>query len=336
MGRPATSDGRYSSDEGQRSPCTGVGEARKQYIRWLLVTRDFSPHTIRAYDGDVAALEQHLGADAAVVEIDRDCLVAFVEEQQAEGLSPTSIRRRASGLRGFCRWLVARGLLSSDPWAGTAVAAGRSHRLPRVLPSHELDRLLLFLRKAAEVDDLGDTGPLLERPHESTTLLAVALMVATGVRVNEAVGIQCRDIDLPGRSIRLVGKGRRERQVFLTNDWISGFTGGLPGDALPRLASSTPASSSTYAWTPHNASDALTTRQGRPSRRLEHQGHAAHAAPHRSDPADRAGVDIRYIQRLLGHASLTTTEIYTHVSDHALRQVVSDADILGRWSSDDN
>lgn len=57
-----------------------------------------------------------------------------------------------------------------------------------------------------------------ERPHESTTLLAVALMVATGIRVNESVNIKCRDIDLPGRALRLMGKGRRERQVFLTND----------------------------------------------------------------------------------------------------------------------
>src|SRR5207302_4651373 len=62
------------------------------------------------------------------------------------------------------------------------------------------------------------------RPRESTTLLAVALMVATGVRVNEVVSIKCQDIDLPGRSLRIVGKGRRERQVFLTNDWIKGLT----------------------------------------------------------------------------------------------------------------
>lgn len=81
-------------------------QAREQYVRWLLVTRDLSPHTIRAYDGDIGAFERHLGVRASVNQIDRERLVGFIEEQRAEGLSSTSIRRRTSGLRGFCRWLL--------------------------------------------------------------------------------------------------------------------------------------------------------------------------------------------------------------------------------------
>ena len=76
-----------------------VRQARKQYVRWLRVTRDLSPHTIRAYDSDIAAFERHLGIRAFVNHIDRDRLVAFMEEQRAAGLSSTSIRRRASALR---------------------------------------------------------------------------------------------------------------------------------------------------------------------------------------------------------------------------------------------
>src|SRR3954470_19384950 len=129
-----------------------VRQAREQYVRWLRVTRDLSPHTIRAYDGDIAALERHLGPQTFVAHIDRDGLIEFIEEQQAAGLSSTSIRRRASGLRGFCRWLLSRRLLESDPWAGTSVAVGRSRKLPRLLPTHELDRLLLSLRLAAGLE----------------------------------------------------------------------------------------------------------------------------------------------------------------------------------------
>ncbi len=313
-----------------------VGQAREQYIRWLLVTRDLSPHTIRAYDSDISALERHLSIDATVAEIDRGCLMAFVEEQRAGGLSSTSIRRRASALRGFCKWLLSRGLLDSDPWVGASVAAGRPRKLPRALPSHELDRLFAFLRKATHVDDSSNPEQLHKRPHESTTLLAVALMVATGVRVHEAVEIRCRDIDLPGRSIRLVGKGRRERQVFLPNEWIARFTG-----AYLEMRSALGVQHTRLLF--NLRFDPLTTpaMRSRLAKAAQAAGLSTRVTPHmlRHTAATQlieAGVDIRYIQRLLGHASLSTTEIYTHVSDHALKQVVSDADVLGRMTYADN
>jgi len=308
-----------------------VCQAREQYVRWLLVTRDLSPHTIRAYDSDIAAFERHLSTGAFVSQIDRDRLVAFIEEQRAAGLSSTSIRRRASGLRGFCKWLLLCSLLGSDPWVGTTIAVGRSRKLPRILPTHELDRLLLSLRKTADIDDACDSDEVLRRPHESTTLLAVALMVATGLRVNEVVGIKCHDIDLPGRSLRILGKGRRERQVYLTNDWITGLTRTYLKTRAefdlehPHLL---------FNW--HH--DPLTppAMRSRLLKAARNAGLRARVTPHmlRHTAATQlieAGVDIRYIQRLLGHASLSTTEIYTHVSDCALRRVVSDADVLGSF-----
>jgi integrase/recombinase XerD len=305
-----------------------VCQAREQYLRWLLVTKDLSPHTIRAYDGDIAAFERHLGASAFVHRIDRDCLVAFMEEQRAAGLSSTSIRRRASGLRSFCGWLLSRRLLESDPWVGTTVATGRSRKLPRILPTQELDRLFRSIAKTAGVEDGRDLEEVLDRPHEATTLLAVALMVATGVRVHEVVGIKCQDIDLRGRSLRIVGKGRRERQVFLTNDWIEGLTrvylktrAALDLDHAHLLFNRR-----------HNPLTAPAMRS-RLAKAAKDAGLRTKVTPHmlRHTAATQlieAGVDIRYIQRLLGHASLTTTEIYTHVSDRALRRVVSDADVL--------
>ncbi len=304
-----------------------VCQAREQYVRWLLVTRDLSPHTIRAYDSDITAFERHLGTRALVDQIDRDRLIAFMEEQRATGLSSTSIRRRASGLRGFCTWLLSCRLLGSDPWVGTTVAAGRSRKLPRILPAHELHRLFLSLLNTAGVDS--DADGVLHRPHESTTLLAVALMVATGVRVNEVVSIKCQDIDLPGRSLRIVGKGRRERQVFLTNDWITGLTRAyLKTRAALGLVH------------PHllfnSHLDPLTppAMRSRLVKAAQGAGLDTRVTPHmlRHTAATQLierGVDIRYIQRLLGHASLTTTEIYTHVSDRALSRVVSNADVLG-------
>jgi integrase/recombinase XerD len=309
-----------------------VCQAREQYVRWLLVTRDLSPHTIRAYDADIEAFERHLGNRASVNRIDRDHLVAFMEEQRAAGLSSASMRRRASGLRGFCKWLLSCRHLKADPWVGTTFAVGRSRKLPRLLPAHQLDRLFLSLRRSAGVDEAHHSDEVFGRPHESTTLLAVALMVATGVRVNEVVSIKCPDIDLTGHSLRILGKGRRERQVFLTNDWIKELT---------RAYLNTRATLGVqHAHLLFNRRmDPLTAAamRSRLAKAAVAAGVGERVTPHmlRHTAATQlieAGVDIRYIQRLLGHASLSTTEIYTHVSDGALRRVVSEADVLGRFA----
>ena len=118
-----------------------LSHARTKYRRWLLATRDLSPHTVRAYDGDIAALASYLGARSRVAGINQDRIIAFLEHQRAAGLSGASLRRRASGLRGFCRWLHARGHLPDDPWTGTVAGAGRSRMLPRVVPARDLNRL---------------------------------------------------------------------------------------------------------------------------------------------------------------------------------------------------
>lgn len=310
-----------------------ITQARRRYIRWLLATRDLSQHTIRAYDADIASFARYLGADFEVEALDQDAVLSFIEQQKATRLSPASLKRRASALRGFCGWMLSEGLLVSDPWGGTDLALGRSRRLPRTLPAHELDRLMEFLALAAGVD--AGAAPrsqvVEESPHESTTLLAIALMVATGVRVNESVSIRCHDIDLPGRAVRLLGKGRRERQVFLTNDWIAGLT-----QAYIEARSSFDLGHSRLLFNLHYAPLTPPAMRSRLAKAARAAGLEKHVTPHmlRHTAATQlieAGVDIRYIQRLLGHASLSTTEIYTHVSDHALRRVVSDADVLGRF-----
>lgn len=311
-----------------------VHEAHKQYIRWLLATKNLSPHTIRAYDGDVGAFGRHVGRREVVSRIDQECLVAFIEALRDDGLAAASIRRRVSALRGFCRWLLACRMLRDDPTLGITLSAGQQRALPRVVPAHELDRLFSYLRMSAGVSETVQPQAVLARPHDCTTLLAVALMVATGVRVHEAVGIDCQDIDFHSRGVRIVGKGRRERQVFLTNDWIVDLTSAY---ICARRELGLTHTKLLFSL----AYDPLTTQAMRS--RLAKAAFAAgvqiRVTPHmlRHTAATQlieAGVDIRYIQRLLGHASLTTTEIYTHVFDDVLRRVVTDADVLDRYCSD--
>jgi site-specific recombinase XerD len=309
-----------------------VKEARRQYHRWLL-TRDLSPHTTRAYDGDVGCFERHVGPTTEVARIDRESFISFLELQRNAGLSPASLRRRASSLRSFSQWMLSEDHLAEDPWSGASIAFGRSRRLPRFLPAHDLERLLAFLKSMAGPGAWsGSSTSIRDRPHEGTTLLAIALMLATGVRVHEVVGIKCQDIDLASQTIRLLGKGRRERRVYLTNAWITQLTASYlqARDTLPP----------THPYLLFNLRYAPLTTSAMRSRLAKvatAAGLSNPVTPHmlRHTAATQlieAGVDIRYIQRLLGHASLSTTEIYTHVSDTALRRVVSDADVLGRFA----
>ncbi|HEU4739109.1 MAG TPA: tyrosine-type recombinase/integrase, partial [Solirubrobacterales bacterium] len=289
-------------------------QAREDYLRWLLATRDLSPHTVRAYQSDLARFEGFAGAGAKVEDLSRSTLIDFLESQRSAALSPASLRRRASALRGFSRWLHGQGLIRTDPWLGASFAAGRGRKLPRVLSAENLDRLVAFLERIAGLGPGGAHPDLLrERPHESTTLLAVALMVSTGVRVHEVVGFRCQDIDLSSRAIRLVGKGRRERQVFLTNDWITNLTG-----AYLQVRSDLDLSHSKLLFNLRYEPLTTAAMRSRLAKAAGAAGLAQPVTPHmlRHTAATQlieAGVDIRYIQRLLGHASLSTTEIYTHV-----------------------
>lgn len=306
-----------------------VSTARDEYRRWLSAARDLSPHTIRAYDADVAAVQRYVGPRATVRALTPDALVAFMHAQRAGGLSARSMRRRAAGIRGFCRWLVSRGFLEGDPWVGTTVSVGRSRTLPKVVPAHDLSRLFASLRREAGVDLLAGQ-PVLQNPHGSTTLLAVTLMLATGVRVNEVVGVECRNIDVQERTVRILGKGRRERQVFLTNNWITELV-----LAYLRTRDSLRVEHEQLLFSRRLGPLTAAAMRSRLHKAAERAGVDSRLTPHmlRHTAATQlieAGVDIRFIQRLLGHASLSTTEIYTHVSDRALLRVVTDADVLGK------
>ena len=188
-----------------------VCQAREQYVRWLLVARDLSPHTIRAYESDIAALERHLGSRGRVAQLDRHQLVAFIEEQRVAGLSASWIRRRTSGLRGFCKWLMTSGLLQSDPLADIAIRGLRSRRLPRLLRTHELDRLLRRFKRrppsmAQPTPTSCSTHPTTARPcSRSHSWWRQA-------RVNEVVSIRCLDQG-PNRGISHDPRPTRHRTL---------------------------------------------------------------------------------------------------------------------------
>jgi site-specific recombinase XerC len=102
-----------------------ISHARQQYVDWP-VSRELSPHTIRANSGDIVAFESHLGGEAHVGTIVSDRIAEFIAAPRERGLSPMSMRRRAAGVRGFCRWFVSRALLQTDPgFAGRPSRVGK-------------------------------------------------------------------------------------------------------------------------------------------------------------------------------------------------------------------
>ena len=307
-----------------------LGQAAHTYLDWLAATRTMSEHTLRAYKGDLVALTHHLGTAFPVEGVSADRLVEFLVVQRERGLAPSTIRRRASATRGFCRWLKRTGAVADDPWRDVDIHIRQPKRLPRPARDDSVRRLLAWLCRSAGVSRAAvPVGPF-ERPYEANTLVAVALMLSTGLRVGEVTTLRCDHIDLNGKSVRVTGKGARERQVYLSCDWIVGLiqaqlqTRRTLGLRHPRLL--------------FNRSGGTMTTASLRSRIRKETGSAdiaEHITPHilRHTAATQlvdCGVDIRFVQRLLGHASLTTTEQYTRVADASLRRAMAQANTLGR------
>ncbi|HET6560586.1 MAG TPA: tyrosine recombinase XerC [Marmoricola sp.] len=288
------------------------------YERHLAVERDLSLHTVRAYVGDLTSLLGHcvaLGhAELSTVGL-RD-LRSWLAQQQTRGRSRTTIARRATAARGFTAWLARTGRIPQDP--GAALGSPKAHRtLPAALRQDEV-RLLL---DAAAERAVGD-GPLGLRD-----LAALEMLYATGVRVGELCGLDVDDVDQERRVVRVLGKGRKERSVPY----------GLPAQrALDRWLLQ---GRSALAVPTSGAALFLGARGGRVGQRaVRAMVHARLAdvpgapdlGPHglRHTAATHlleGGADLRSVQELLGHSSMATTQIYTHVTTERLRQAYQQA-----------
>lgn len=275
-----------------------------------------SEHTVRAYVGDVeslAAFSQERGT-VFVGELSLLGLRAWLADQERRGLSRSTLARRAASARVFTEWAVERGVLSVDVAARLA-SPKRTHRLPAVLTA---DQAAAVLDAAAETAD---------SPLGLRDLAILETLYATGIRVGELVGLDVDDIDMTRRTVRVLGKGGRERTVPF----------GVPAEhALSAwLAEGRPA----LAGPASGAAALLGARGGRIDprtvRAVVHRtvgavDGAADIGPHgwRHTSATHVlegGADLRAVQEILGHASLATTQIYTHVSVERLRKTYEQA-----------
>ena len=296
---------------------------RDEYFAWLEVIRSLSPRTLSSYRRDLTKYGEYLAErgldESAVAGPEARGFVGWLGRQ---GLSPRSVNRIVSGVRGYYRFRERRGSIPANPFAEV-----RGLRTPKRLPSFlfedEMARLVELPEAAAaahpDAARRSDDGFWRLRDH---TVLEV--LYSTGCRVSEMVALDLADLDLATGTARVTGKGDKERNVFLggsalaaLRDYLSRRAGRAAGDA-----------DSAAALFLNQRGRRITDRgvrfilagwlaQADLGKRVTPHTFRHSFATHLLD----RGADIRAVQELLGHASLSTTQIYTHVGLERLKKV---------------
>ena len=265
-----------------------------------------APRTVEAYRRDLAQLAAHVGRPLAAATVEE--IEGYVARLRADGLSPATIARRAASARSFFRHLQLIGARADNPAAAVELPR-RTRRLPRTLSPGEAERLI------AAAEGLS--------PRAFRDRALVELLYGAGLRVSEAVGLDKNGVDLDERLVRVVGKGGKERIVPV---------GGPAVDALRRyLGRGRP-----YLDRRRRPELFLNAKGGALTRAgaffvLRRLAAAAGLEPDRVHPhllrhsfathLLEGGADLRSVQEMLGHADLSTTELYTHVSDRRRREL---------------
>ena len=293
-----------------------LAAALERFAEHLADERGRSAHTVRAYVGDVHSLlafaaQRGAGDVADVTLLD---LRGWLADQERRGLSRATLARRAASARAFTEWSAHRGLTEADPGSRLA-SPKRGRTLPAVLTADQAATLLMLASGVAD-DPLG-----------LRDLAILEILYATGIRVSELVGLDVDDIDEARRTVRVLGKGGKERVVPI----------GAPALAAidrwrhlgrPSLVADG-AGSALFVGARGRRIDPRAVREV-VHRAVREVPGAPDIGPHglRHSAATHVlegGADLRSVQEILGHASLATTQIYTHVSVERLRATFDQA-----------
>ena len=293
-------------------------ELVEEYLRQLSGQRDLSAHTVRAYRTDLLGLLTHLARLGVtdLGDVDLRDLRSWLARQQSLGQARSTLQRRSAAVRVFFAWAYAAGHLPANPAAGL-----RSPKTVRALPPtlEQADAAEMLAAAIAAAQESG--GPVGARD-----VAILELLYATGMRVAELCGLDLGDLDTDRQVVRVFGKGRKERTVPL----------GRPA----RLAVESWLEVRGQLVTRESGAAMFVGERGRRVdqrvvRRIVHRAlrvvdGAPDLGPHGLRHAMathllEGGADLRSVQEMLGHASLATTQIYTHVSDERLRQAYQQA-----------
>ena len=289
------------------------------FTRHLEVERSLSVHTIRAYIGDLESLLNHLETIGVtdVSQLELVHLRSWLANQQVKGGARTTLSRRAVSVRLFTKWAVKNKYLTKD--VAATLATPKGHRtLPEVLDIADAKTAM---------DSLATRASEEETPISLRDVAMVELLYATGARVAELCGLDVSDIDYDRQTIRVLGKGNKERTIPLGNPamkalnvWLKegrdSIKNSLSGNAVFLGARGKRIDQRTVRTVVYNALQAIEGIERMGPHALRHS-----AATHLLE----GGADLRTVQEILGHASLATTQIYTHVSTERLQKAFKQA-----------
>ena len=287
----------------------------EEFDEYLALERGRSEHTRRAYLGDLRSLFDFLAqrsSDAELGTLSLPVLRSWLSSQAQAGAARSTLARRTSAVKTFTAWALRRGLLAEDPASRLQVPKAR-----RTLPA------VLRQDQAIDAMDAAKSGAQQGDPLALRDRLIVEMLYATGIRVSELCGLDIDDVDTSRQLLQVLGKGNKQRTVpygeparVALAAWLS--------EGRPQLASA----ASGAALLVGARGGRLDPRQ---ARTVVHQTMAAvngapDIGPHglRHSAATHlleGGADLRVVQELLGHSSLATTQLYTHVSVARLRAV---------------
>ena len=289
------------------------------FTRHLEVERSLSVHTIRAYIGDLESLLTHLETIGVtdISQLELIHLRSWLANQQVKGGARTTLSRRAVSVRLFTKWAVKNKYLAKD--VAATLATPKGHRtLPEVLDIADAKTAM---------DSLATRASEEETPISLRDVAMVELLYATGARVAELCGLDVSDIDYDRQTIRVLGKGNKERSIPLGNPamkamnvWLNegrdSIKNSLSGNAVFLGARGKRIDQRTVRTVVYNALQAIEGIERMGPHALRHS-----AATHLLE----GGADLRTVQEILGHASLATTQIYTHVSTERLQKAFKQA-----------
>lgn len=312
-----------------------LSEACISFLAYCKIEKNLSPHTLSAYRGDLEQFEKQLTQNKQLMNFSE----AWIEESvriwcSDPALKAATVKRRLACIKVFVRWLFQRKFIRSNFLDRLQLSIRLPKRLPRNLQTSEL-RQLVAISPETLTATVGMNGKLASSRQDwdrLTARLAIEILTLTGIRVGELSKVRNQDIDYELRQIHIFGKGNRERKAIFPDSVTSGRIRSYRQSAVTRFGSDVPET-------------LLLNGLGRPVneqylRRVirifaENADLSRRVTPHmlRHTAATQlleAGVDIRFVQKILGHASITTTEIYTHVADSALREKISRVNIRRR------
>ena len=292
---------------------SGLNEVVAAFLRAGQAERDLSPHTLAAYRRDLGQLVEWLGRQKVtdLDGIDRRLLRRYVAFLDSRGFARRSIVRKVSAIRSMLAWAVTHDLVEDNA--------------AEDVPVPKLDRTLPKVMRAADAARLCELPPADDAVGQRDRAI-LELLYGSGLRVAELCGLDVDDVDLAGARLRVTGKGRKQRQVPMSEPAVAAVEAYREGGRR-RLLRPEGAADARHALFLNSRGGRLGPRSVRSmlARYLSAEG-AAPVGPHalRHSFATHlldGGADLRVVQELLGHASLATTQIYTHVSKERLKAV---------------